>query len=180
MKSKIIEEVILVTGPVKSGKSLWAEQISSKSEKVSYIATNNLFTNSPQWAERIKKHKNRRPKSWNLFESPDIVSILNNHDNSTTILIDSLGGLVSHYLKLNNSQWNKISYSILDSIINYKGRIVIVSEEVGWSVSPPTAIGNLFRDRLGELVDNVDKISSDSWLVIHGRAINITSIGLRI
>ena len=54
---------------------------------------------------------------------------------------------------------------------------VLVAEETGWGVVPATAIGGLFRDRLGELTQRLQSIADDSWLVVQGRAINLRDLG---
>jgi adenosylcobinamide kinase/adenosylcobinamide-phosphate guanylyltransferase len=54
-----------------------------------------------------------------------------------------------------------------------KGTVIVVSEQAGWGVVPPTAIGGLFRDRLGELEQQVMALASSGWLVVAGRAIDL-------
>jgi adenosylcobinamide kinase/adenosylcobinamide-phosphate guanylyltransferase len=49
----------------------------------------------------------------------------------------------------------------------------VVSEQAGWGVVPPTAIGGIFRDRLGELEQQVMGIATSGWLVVAGRAIDL-------
>ena len=56
----------------------------------------------------------------------------------------------------------------------------MVSEQTGWGVVPPTAIGGLFRDRLGELVQQVMAIATTGWLVVAGRAIDLLSNSVAI
>jgi len=45
---------------------------------------------------------------------------------------------------------------------------------------PPTAIGGLFRDRLGALAQRLEGLASRSWLVVQGRAIDLHQVGLRV
>jgi adenosylcobinamide kinase/adenosylcobinamide-phosphate guanylyltransferase len=54
-----------------------------------------------------------------------------------------------------------------------KGSVIVVSEQTGWGVVPPTAIGGLFRDRLGEVEQQVMALASSGWLVVAGRAIDL-------
>ena len=99
--------LVLVSGPVKSGKSRWAEKLISKRKKITYIATH-VNDNSRDWSNRIKKHKERRPKEWNLVETPDITKVIAKIDNSQALLIDSLGGIVSYYISYEENEWNEI------------------------------------------------------------------------
>lgn len=45
---------------------------------------------------------------------------------------------------------------------------------------PATAVGGLFRDRLGELTQRIQSIADDSWLVVQGRAVNLRDLGLAV
>ena len=57
---------------------------------------------------------------------------------------------------------------------------VVVIEETGWGVVPPTAIGGLFRDRLGSLAQALEKHSQRSWLVVQGRALDLHALGIPV
>ncbi len=172
--------LVLVSGHVKSGKSRLAESILINKQKVTYLATSRINYDCPDWNERISIHNKRRPINWKLVESPDLKSTLQLLEPCDSLLVDSLGGIVAFNLSLDNSKWNVFKENTIDSIKTFQGLIVIVIEETGWGVSPSTKLGNIFRDRLGELTQNLEEISIDSWLVIHGRAINIKNISNKI
>ncbi len=169
------KRLISVTGAVKSGKSRWAEYLLSRSSNVTYIATLPYDRNDIDWTNRIIKHQQRRPQNWKLideFTNPsNLFSKLNQNNN---IIIDSLGGLVIKHLSLEEDSWLEMQDDYLNNFKNYLFSIVIVVEAVGWGVSPSTRSGNLFRDRLGLFADKLDKLCLDNWLVLNGRAINIS------
>jgi adenosylcobinamide kinase/adenosylcobinamide-phosphate guanylyltransferase len=54
-----------------------------------------------------------------------------------------------------------------------RGSVIVVSEQAGWGVVPPTAIGGLFRDRLGEIEQQLMAKATTGWLVVAGRAIDL-------
>jgi len=172
--------LILVSGPVKSGKSRFAEKLVSNIKDVTYLATHSNNSNDIDWIKRINDHKLRRPKHWNLVESSDfctcIKTLLPNH----TLLVDSLGGIVSSKITIQNDEWFKVEQNIIRSTDLFTGKLVIVVEEAGWGVSPHTKLGNLFRDRLAALTDKLDNLAVQSWLVVHGRAINLFANSIRI
>ncbi|AAQ00019.1 MULTISPECIES: bifunctional adenosylcobinamide kinase/adenosylcobinamide-phosphate guanylyltransferase [Prochlorococcus] len=172
--------LILVSGPIKSGKSRWAEKLIFKEKNVTYIATHEVIYDNKDWIERIRLHKQRRPSHWQLIETSDISSSLKSIDKGNSILIDSLGGVVSKYLNYDSVKWNTYSSLIIEKLTKFEGVIVIVAEEIGWGVSPYTESGNIFRDRLSELTEKLDTYAKQSWLVIHGRAINISINSSRI
>ncbi|NES71228.1 MAG: bifunctional adenosylcobinamide kinase/adenosylcobinamide-phosphate guanylyltransferase, partial [Okeania sp. SIO2D1] len=59
------KKIILVTGPARSGKSEWAENLAMSSHKqVIYIATSQVDGQDIEWQTRIEQHQNRRPPDW--------------------------------------------------------------------------------------------------------------------
>ena len=59
--SKLLQPgITIVSGAVKSGKSLWAEKLVSESMEVTYIATYSKNIDDKAWQNRIYNHKNRR------------------------------------------------------------------------------------------------------------------------
>ena len=68
----------------------------------------------------------------------------------------------------------------VSSISKYKGILVIVIEAIGWETVAPTKIGNLFIDRLATMSCLLEQYSITSWLVIQGRAINLTQSSISI
>ena len=81
-----MSKVILVTGPSRSGKSEWAEDLAIKSGKsVIYIATATLHPGDAEWQERIEKHKQRRPEDWVTVDAPEeLTATLSNQDLRTS------------------------------------------------------------------------------------------------
>tara|TARA_Y100001968_G_C19094314_1_gene589311 strand:- start:112 stop:675 length:564 start_codon:yes stop_codon:yes gene_type:complete len=169
-----------ISGPSSSGKSRWAENIIGEHHLVTYIATSLNRPEDKDWLERIRKHKLRRPSDWTIMESPiNLSESLNIIDNKHVILIDSLGGYISSNLHLDNYKWkneSKLLINTIDKICKYQ-KIIIVSEEIAWSVVPSTNIGNKFRDRLSYLSAKLAKIANKNWLVVQGIAIDLNKIG---
>jgi adenosylcobinamide kinase / adenosylcobinamide-phosphate guanylyltransferase len=53
------------------------------------------------------------------------------------------------------------------------GDAVLVSEEVGLGVHPPTALGVRFRDAVGEVNAAVAEVADDVRLVVAGRGLRL-------
>tara|TARA_Y100001968_G_C19182700_1_gene631250 strand:+ start:31 stop:585 length:555 start_codon:yes stop_codon:yes gene_type:complete len=171
------EGLIIVTGPSRSGKSKWAENLLINNNLVSYIATSETLKDDENWNTRIKIHQNRRPNHWNLIESPTNLSYtISKIDKSYSILIDSLGGFVTKYIDYSDEEWLDVENDLIHTLFYSKHLIVIVIEEVGWGLVSETKIGNLFKDRIGLLSQKLQRISIQSWLVIQGRAIKLNKI----
>ena len=173
--------LIFVTGPTRSGKSKWAEQLVSESSDVIYIATSIPNLNDKEWTERIHKHQQRRPKSWNLIEASDLNNtMMSLTKRNSTILIDSLGGYITKFIDMNDSEWDYKQNEFLKLIQSFDSKIILVAEEVGWGIVSHTKIGNIFRDRQGYLMHKLSFLSEQYWLVINGRAIDINAIGIKV
>ncbi len=172
--------IILVSGPVKSGKSRFAENMLKSRKDVIYIATGIINDGNSSWENRINKHRESRPPNWKTIESTNIYSVISKIKSSSTLLVDSIGGFVTAYLDLSEEEWVILLQNTINSIQSFDGLVVLVAEEVGWGVCPPTNIGNLFMDRLGLAIDKLDSIATQSWLVLHGRAINLSQNSIPI
>jgi len=95
-------------------------------------------------------------------------------------LVDSLGTWVAAGLELDAMDWQQRCSSLYDCLLALPIPAVLVSEQTGWGVVPPTAIGGLFRDRLGSLEQQLAPLCSGLWLVIAGRALDLRSHSLAV
>jgi adenosylcobinamide kinase/adenosylcobinamide-phosphate guanylyltransferase len=175
-----MSRVILVTGPARSGKSEWAENLAIESGKpVIYIATATENPNDQEWQERIEKHKQRRPADWVTLAVPiELTATLKNTQLNTLILIDSLGTWVANLLEQDDLSWEKTVADFLAVIPLVAADLVFVAEETGWGVVPAYPIGRKFRDRLGSLVRQLGAICSTVYLVTGGYVLNLSSLGI--
>lgn len=172
---------IMVSGPSRSGKSRWAESLVSRYRLVTYVATSPSRPEDAGWQERIRRHRERRPSHWSLVESgPDLSEVLRGLSTAGgdgAVLIDALGGFVASHLDQSERNWHQSCDDLSASLASMAQTRVLVVEETGWGVVPPTAIGGLFRDRLGQLGQRLTAEADDSWLVVQGRAINLHQLG---
>lgn len=176
-------EVELVSGPARSGKSAWAEQLARASElSVDYLATGPLRPDDASWQQRLLRHRQRRPAAWVTEEiGADLPQALDRHSQADRLLlVDSLGTWLVHHLDLAPAAWCCEQERLRRALESCRAAVVLVSEEVGWGVVPPTAIGGLFRDRLGELMESIEPLCSRSWLVIRGRALDLSQLGIAV
>ncbi len=171
--------VILVTGASRSGKSEWAETLAEQSEQsVVYIAT---AMNNPmdiEWQNRIIKHQQRRPKTWQtIYEPYKLPWIIRNSLEEQCLLIDSLGTWVANFLDSSDRSWLKITTNLQESLSMTASSVIFVGEETGWGVVPAYASGRLFRDRLGHLLRQIGSKADRVYLVTGGHAIDLSVLG---
>ena len=171
-------KIIFITGGTKSGKSEFAEHLAKKSKEITYIALSEKRPKDIDWKKKISKHKNRRPKSWKLIETTDLINILNIEKGP--LLIDSIGGFVMESIDREDKDWLKIMKSLINLLKNRSDLTIIVGEQVGWSLVSEYKIGNTYIERIGELQKEITKISKDNWITINGRAIKIDELSLEI
>ncbi len=171
----------LVLGPARSGKSRWAEHLAATSGcPVVYVATGPLLPHDDAWQQRLDRHRRRRPSHWTTLEAntpgallPGLMAL----SKDEVALVDSLGSWVAAGLECDQSAWESLCHQLLEQLNALRCSLIVVSEQTGWGVVPPTAIGGLFRDRLGTLERQLVARAPLSWLVVAGQAINLSAIG---
>ena len=170
--------IIFITGGTKSGKSEYAEYLAMKSKKMSYVALSDTRPDDKSWEKKISKHRKRRPKEWKLFETNNLINVLNIEKGP--ILIDSIGGFIMESIDKKDEAWEEKIYLLLDLLKKRSNITLIVGEQVGWSLVSEYEIGNKYIERLGELQNKITKISYENWLTVNGRAIKLDNISFEI
>lgn len=173
-------QLILVTGPSRSGKSEWAETLAFQSQKqVIYVATSHTDPTDLEWQNRILIHKNRRPLEWITQEIPqELTTTLPNLSRpDTCILVDSLGTWLANCLDQTEISWENTQNHLLEILTQLPGTIILVAEETGWGVVPAYPVGRTFRDRLGMLIRKIGAIATCVYLVTGGYVLNLTQLG---
>ena len=172
--------LILVTGPSRSGKSEWGETLAMQTGKrVIYVATAVSDPTDSEWLSRIEKHQQRRPKEWTTLAVPlELTKTIRNYcDIDICLLVDSLGTWVANFLEEDSTIWEKKVEDLLDTLAEIASTVIFVAEETGWGVVPAYPVGRLFRDRLGDLVRKLGIICNPVYLVTGGHVLNLSSLG---
>lgn len=148
-----MKKITLILGGARSGKSTYALSLAKKYKKVAFIATCQGL--DKEMRERIRLHKESRPKHWETFEEPrDLTRLLEQINNSfDCILIDCLTLLVSNLVLAGDKQeqiLKKIT-ELLSVLDKKKARIILVSNEVGLGLVPVNKLGREFRDIAGKI-----------------------------
>lgn len=168
----------LVLGGVRSGKSAYAEKLLAGEATVTYLATGGLREGDPEWVERIRLHRQRRPDSWRTIETSDVADVLRGAE--TPLLLDCLGTWLTARMDLHRV-WDAgaldgVHADIDELVAAWRACptvAVAVSNEVGSGVVPPAASGRLFRDLLGVLNARVAAESDQVVLLVAGRPLKL-------
>lgn len=168
--------IYLITGGVRSGKSSYAEALANylAGEEVLYIAT--LSAEDDEMKRRINQHKKQRPNEWETLEEPLDVGIAIANAKQKILLLDCLSGWVSNLvLKHEDSGEEGVMKAVSDasttlvaSLSEGQSDIIVVTNEVGYGVVPPYALGRWFRDALGSSNQKIAKASDNVGLMTVG------------
>ena len=164
--------ISLIIGGARSGKSELAERRAASADgPVTYFATGSADGDA-DFADRIKRHRDRRSPSWETVEIPrggDLAAELSACRG--VALVDSLGTWVAGF-----ADFAPEPAPLLSSLVARRSRgnlTVLVSEEVGLGVHPATEAGRRFRDCLGELNGTVAEVADEVILAVAGRALRL-------
>ncbi|MFE4105746.1 bifunctional adenosylcobinamide kinase/adenosylcobinamide-phosphate guanylyltransferase [Almyronema epifaneia] len=177
-----MSQIILVTGPTRSGKSEWAETLAHQAQKqVIYVATAQNYPEDADWQTRLQQHQQRRPADWQLREVPiALLDVLEAAQATECLLIDSLGTWITNCLELPDAEWSIVQQAFIQSLQNTEAQVILVAEETGWGVIPAHLAGRIFRDRLGRLTRAVAAIATATYLAVAGYAVNLAAVGVKI
>lgn len=173
-----IPGLVLICGPSRGGKSEWAEHLLASlppGNPVTYLATGGRHPDDADWQQRLQRHRERRPAHWGVREvGSGLVNALAPGQglDGQALLIDALGSWVAAHLDLDGPRWREELGLLLRALEERRDSLtLLVAEEVGWGVVPPTRIGGCFRDRCGEAVGLLADRATEHWLVVAGRAL---------
>lgn len=162
--------ITLVLGGTRSGKSSMAEKIAAAYDRqVTYVATAAWDPTDADHRARIEAHQARRPADWTTVEfaeTSDLASVLT--EAQGVALVDSLGTWVSRHV-----DFVVDTSELLQAMTARTHPTVIVSEEVGLAVHPPTEIGRRYVDAMGLINQQVAHIADRVLFVVAGRAIEV-------
>ncbi len=151
------KRLTLVLGGVRAGKSSYSLRLAGNGRSVLFVAT--AEARDPEMKARIEAHRQARPKQWDTLEEPvDLVAaltpLLHRYD---TVLLDCLTLWVSNLLlreaDLASARDNVLAEAQRLLSLYHSGAAswIIVSNEVGLGVVPPTELGRVYADELGRV-----------------------------
>lgn len=163
----------LVLGGTRSGKSGWAESLLDPDGPVVYVATaRGVHPDAdPEWADRVARHRARRPAGWRTVEDADLPTTV--RGGSAPMIVDDLATWVTGLL--DDAGWERDAPSVrrarddlVAAVGARTGRLVLVSAEVGLGVVPSSAAGRRFRDELGAVNQELAAVCDEVLLMVAG------------
>ena len=159
--------ITLIIGGAASGKSLWAENYTlSATKRPLYIATAQPF--DTEMKEKIAAHRARRTARWEFKEAPlDLVGALSGLTSESCALIDCLTMWLSNHL-LADTPLGPLETDLLKALSICPAQLVLVTNEVGYSVVPENALARKFRAAQGQLNQKLAAAANKVVLVTAG------------
>jgi adenosylcobinamide kinase/adenosylcobinamide-phosphate guanylyltransferase len=142
----------LILGGARSGKSGLAERRAAVSGlRVTYVATARAL--DAEMAERLRRHRQRRPDDWGLMEEPLALaaSLTRIAAPGRCLLVDCLTLWLSNLLAEGDERAAREQQALLEALPVLPGHIILVSNEVGQGIVPDNALARRFRDQAGVL-----------------------------
>lgn len=167
-------EIVLVTGGCRSGKSSYALRLAeSQSGSKLFIATCPVLDEEMNY--RIERHKAERAAGgWDsLEEETSLADAIRKSRNYDCILVDCLTLWINNLMYHANNQINEddIRDKVKDVIVaceEYDGRIIFVTNEVGFGIVPEHPEVRRYRDLVGRANQTLGAASDRLVLVVCG------------
>lgn len=162
----------LIIGGVRSGKSSYAEELAAQLCKqyqcnISYIATAEAF--DEEMKTRIKMHQSKRKDQWQTYECvTTLVDTLKQTSQSDIVLIDCLTLWLNNCLFYQDADWEYEKQSLLSWLQNTQQTVIMVTNEVGFSITPENALARHFADQQGWLNQDIAKLVENVTFTIAG------------
>lgn len=168
--------VVLVTGGARSGKSAYAERRAEElgGSAVTYVATAEPL--DEEMERRIARHRSERPAAWTTVEAPRDAGAAVRAAADPVVLVDCLTVLASNALLAAEDGGEEEARravlaeadALLEAALAREGTTLVVTNEVGWGVHPPTHLGRWYRDALGEANARVARAADEVVLLVSG------------
>jgi adenosylcobinamide kinase / adenosylcobinamide-phosphate guanylyltransferase len=175
----------LILGGARSGKTNHAIRLATslaaaRREAVVYVATAQALDN--EMLHRIDRHRAQRPASWHTLEAPNQLAIALSAQPPAILLVDCLTLWLSNALLLDFDQaaptvplrrWDDERSLFLQWLVQHRGAVLLVSNEVGSGIVPASAMARRFQDEQGRLNQEVAALCDSVTLVVAGIAMPI-------
>jgi len=159
--------VTLVLGGARSGKSRFAESLVAGHGPGIYLAT--ATAGDEEMMARIAEHRRRRGANWETVEEPLALAdaLFRHAAPERAVLVDCLTLWLSNLMAAERDVTRETE-ALVGNLKDLAGPVVLVSNEVGQGIVPPTPLGRAFRDHAGRLNQTVATAADRVVLVVAG------------
>lgn len=179
-------ELVFITGGVRSGKSRFARdqavRAAGGTAAVTFIATALESPDDPDMTARIERHRAERPASWRTIEASEELdrAVKKAATDDGVVILDDLTSWVSRLLlgagnletpgarQRAEAAVRPALEHLVAALRQTDATVIVVTSEVGAGVAPPTRLGNIYADLLGEVNAAVAALSTRAYMMTSG------------
>ncbi len=173
----------LILGGVRSGKSREALRLAAampRGSRGAFLATAQALDGDME--ARIARHRAERPAGWATLEEPyDVVAACESLAGRVDVVVLDCVTLWVANLLLRGDEEKSIlaaADALVDFLAERRFSLIIVSNEVGAGVHPPTAVGLQFRDVLGGVNQRIAAAADRVRYMVAGLPMTIKDLPL--
>lgn len=176
-----MSKVTLITGGSRSGKSSYAESLLSDTDDVLYIAT--AVNTDEEMSQRISRHRQRRNSTWLTHEGCRGLDEAVRAAKRSNVLLDCCTIMITNLLLESDENPEGLSYEQRDALTKSitaefdrliaacretGTNLIMVTNEVGWSLISPYPLGRIFTDIAGFVNQHLARVSDEVYMVVCG------------
>jgi adenosylcobinamide kinase / adenosylcobinamide-phosphate guanylyltransferase len=185
--------LVVVTGPVRSGKSSFALTLARTSGKTPvYVATAAVDPSDGEMTARVAHHRAERGAMRTVEvderSGPGLEAVLTGLDAGEIALVESLGTWFGALLLGEEERAGAEPAAVAArlaargtnlraALAKMKADAVMVAEETGWGVVPLSPLGRIFRDELGRTTAALALGADRAYLIVAGYAVDLRAVG---
>lgn len=181
--------IVFITGGARSGKSRFAESLFAGKDDVLYVATALGFDD--EMRDRIARHRSQRNPSWETVEcyrrfTDELTGRLAGRGN---MILDCITLMINNIMVLDSGvDWDHAGVHDADRVEKeiagevrdllgvadrVPGVTLIVSNEIGLGLVPPTPLGRHYRDIAGKVNQLIAARADEAYLMVSGLPVKI-------
>ena len=160
-----------ILGASRSGKSHYAERLAAASGlPVRYLATYATEVADEEMRHRIALHRKRRPRHWLTVENRFDLRNQIVESEESLLLVDSVTLWLSYHLTRRRPTESILAelQEALDVALELRRAVILVGDEVGGGLVPPTVEGRVFCDLSGCANQLMARCATNVELVVAG------------
>lgn len=172
---------LFVLGGARSGKSRYAQtRAEADAHDIGgspvFVATAEAFDD--EMRSRIARHQADRDARWRTVEAPrDLPAAIDAlNGRGAVVLVDCLTLWLSNLL-LADADLVRAGAELCAAVGRFEGRLILVSNEVGWGIVPDNALARRFGDEAGRLNQAVAAAAGEVVLVTAGLPFTLKTNG---
>lgn len=150
MSKNTLPALTIVTGGAKSGKSRYAEGLVTGSNRPRiYIATAQAWDD--EMRDKVAAHRIDRGADWLTVEAPmDVAAALAQVPADAVVLLDCATMWLTNCM-LAEADLDRETAALLAALTACPAPVVVVTNELGWSIVPDNALARRFQNAQGKL-----------------------------